>query len=89
MSKKQAIRNSEKKLQKDRTWMIVAIIIGTVLCLLTVMRTFDSDKVAFEGAEESNITCQQKMHPLLAYATGAGIDEGVEAATGDGIANCN
>lgn len=91
MSKKQAVRLSEKKLQKDRTWMVIAIIIASVLCLLTVMRTFDSDKVAVEGTYETDSvsTCELKMHPLVAYATGAGIDAAVEAATADTVTTCN
>ncbi|MCW0399216.1 hypothetical protein ACQHIH_21580 (plasmid) [Xanthomonas sontii] len=89
MSKKQAVRLSDKKLQKDRTWLIVAIILAAVLCLLSVMRTFDSDKVAFGSVEESTSTCETKMHPLAAYATGAGIDAAIAAAEDGTTVTCN
>lgn len=90
MSKKQAIRLSQKNQQKDRAWLIVAIIIASVLCLLTVMRTFDSDKVAMEVIDNANpTTCETTMHPLYAYATGAGVDQAVEAALTGTEAVCN
>ena len=44
MSKKsQAIRLSDKRLQKDYTWKIIGYIIAAMLVLFAVMRTFDSD----------------------------------------------
>lgn len=90
MSKKQAIRLSEKNQQKDRAWLIVAIIIASVLCMLTVMRTFDSHKVAMEVIDNANpTTCETTMHPLYAYATGAGIDATVEAAISGSETVCN
>lgn len=89
MSKKQAVRLSDKKLQKDRTWMVVTGIVATVLCLLSVMRTFDSDKVAYESVEQTYPSCGVKVHPLVAYATGAGIDAAVSAAEEGKSVTCN
>lgn len=92
MSKKQAIRLSEKKqqakAQKDRTWFIVCFIIASVLSMLTVMRTFDHDRTVIE--ETPGLTCKQApLHPLVAYASGAGIDDAIEAATGNFVATCD
>ncbi|QRD62746.1 hypothetical protein H8Z72_23365 (plasmid) [Xanthomonas citri pv. citri] len=89
MSKKQAVRLSEKKLHKDRTWMVVTMILATVLCLLSVMRTFDSDKVAFESDGTPAASCGKLMNPLAAYATGAGIDAAIIAAEEGQAITCN
>jgi hypothetical protein len=93
MSKKsQAIRLSDKRQQKDRTWLIVGFIFAAILVLFTVMRTTDSDvarAAAMQQVEVDTDCSAEKVHPLVAYATGAGIEESIEAAVNGEISACN
>ncbi|MGX2089816.1 hypothetical protein [Xanthomonas axonopodis] len=93
MSKKpQAIRLSAKRQQKDRTWLIVGVIFAAVLVLFSVMRVTDSDMARAAAIQQVEIDTEcsaKKLHPLVAYATGAGIEESIDAAVSGDISGCN
>ncbi len=94
MSKKsQAIRLSDKRQQKDRTWQIVGFIFAAMLVLFSVMRTFDSDvahAATLEVEVEIDAGCSsKKVHPLVAYASGGNIQESIDAAVNGTASTCN
>ena len=92
MSKKsQAIRVSDKRLQKDYTWKIIGYIFAVMLVLFAVMRTFDSDVAHAATVEvEVDTGCSStKMHPLVAYASGNNIQKSIDAAVNGTVSTCN
>ena len=83
MSKKiQAVRLSDKRKQKDRTWLIVGLILLGSFVFLSMFRKLDSDNALVTAdATPVEASCSGlSMHPLVAYASGAGIQEGIDAA---------